>query len=282
MFVKKLDKVTEQICSEFPGSNSVKFFLYNATKIWCNQLDIPQNITSYILKGYSELNEIQELTTYLYKEWEPKPQQKLTFQGWEKYNEESQLYKLINRIFALIKIKSQNMKMIVLIAFVITAVGYLLYKLNQQSEQRTRAEETRHIDNYPSPSIQRISKQFLVLVIYASQLDFIKSLATKQFLDINDAEKLYKVTRYLWLGSENSFNQKQANLKNYAVTTGESEYDINLVCLELKHGEEGFKPNINQLDRYDAFRKLPDLVVNFTISDRLQMEAYENFEVYNR
>ncbi|QLE59903.1 hypothetical protein [Nostoc sp. TCL26-01] len=282
MFVKKLNEVTEQICSEFPGRNSVYFFLYHASKIWCNQLDLPKNIADYILRGYSQLNQIQELTIYIYEEWKPKQQQRLTFLGLEKYDEESQLYKLVNRIFALINIKSQNMKMIALIAFVITAVGYLLYKLNQQPEQRTRAAETRHIDNYPSPSIQRIPKQFLVLVISASQSDFIKLLDAKQVIDIKDAEKLYKFTKYLWLGSENNFNQQQANLKNYSVTAGESEYDINLVCLELKQSEEGFKPNINQLDRYDAFRKLPDLVVNFTISPRLQMEAYENFEVYNR
>ena len=40
----------------------------NAIKIWCHQLDIPQEITNYILRGYKQFNEIQELTNYIYQE----------------------------------------------------------------------------------------------------------------------------------------------------------------------------------------------------------------------
>lgn len=103
----------------------------------------------------------------------------------------------------------------------------------------------------------------------------------KRAVDINDAQIFCNVTKYLWIGFESSLNQKKANLKNYSVSTEqESEFVINLIYIELKQSEEGFKPN-DKLDRYDTFRKLPDLVVDFTISPRLQMEAYENFEVYN-
>jgi hypothetical protein len=55
-----------------------------------------------------------------------------------------------------------------------------------------------------------------------------------------------------------------------------------LVDIKLKQADEGFKPSINQIERYDAFRKLANLAVDIKVSDRLQIEAYENLEVYNR
>lgn len=181
------------------------------------------------------------------------------------------------------------MQLIAMIAFGVTAVGYWLYIINRQKQQpqqqpsRQVPKQYAHTDNPSSSSVQVVTKKSLVLVISASHTDFIESLKAKKTIDINDAERLYKVTNYLWLGSESGFNQKKANLKNYSVFPGkESEYDINLVYMELKQNDEGFKPKINQIDRYDAFRKLPGLVVSVEISPRLQMEAYENFEVYNR
>jgi len=182
------------------------------------------------------------------------------------------------------------MKLIVLIAFGITAIGFWLYIINRERQQQTsRREEPRQYNpNPPSPTvqntpIQRITKQYLVLVVSASQADFLGSIKDKRHIDIGDAEALYEITRYLWLGSENEYSQKIANVNQYSVSQGEeSEYNVYLVSIELKQADEGFKPNINQLDRYDAFRKLADLVVDVKVSDRLQIESYEKFEVYNR
>ncbi|UNU19748.1 hypothetical protein D0A34_13475 [Microcoleus vaginatus PCC 9802] len=109
-----------------------------------------------------------------------------------------------------------------------------------------------------------------------------KSLEAKGRINVNEGEALYEITKYLWLGDESEFSQRKANLNRYLVSEGaESEYDIYLVSIELNKADEGFKPKVNQLDRYDAFRNLADLV-NFEISPRLQMEAYGNFDVYNR
>ncbi|MGB3637929.1 MAG: hypothetical protein WBA39_10205 [Rivularia sp. (in: cyanobacteria)] len=96
-------------------------------------------------------------------------------------------------------------------------------------------------------------------------------------------KKLYEITKNLWLGSETDFHQIKSNLNRYVVAEEEkSEYDIKLLYLELKQSDQGFQSNVDQLERYDAFRKLYDLVVNCEISPRLQMEAYEKFEVYSR
>jgi hypothetical protein len=135
----------------------------------------------------------------------------------------------------------------------------------------------------PIPTPPVITKQFLVLVVSHLQADFLKSLEAKGRINVNEGETLYEITKYLWLGDESEFYQRKANLNRYLVSEGaESEYDIYLVYLELKKADKGFNSNVDQLDRFDAFRKLADLSVNLTISPRLQMEAYENIGVYNR
>ena len=166
----------------------------------------------------------------------------------------------------------------------------------EQSQQLTHREESRKFDPNPpgsdtstvqtppspTPPVKIITKQFLVLVVSHLQADFLKSLEAKGRINVNDGEALYEITKYLWLGDESEFSQRKANLNRYLVSEGaESEYDICLVSIELNKADEGFKPKVNQLDRYDAFRNLADLV-NFEISPRLQMEAYENIGVYNR
>ncbi|RUR74089.1 hypothetical protein ACF3DV_22965 [Chlorogloeopsis fritschii PCC 9212] len=275
------------------GNISFPIKLRYAIELWCSELEISNNISSYILQG-CQLSAVTELTEFI---WQEAIQENKTCKITTPVSEFPTLFTTKNPFSQCIKfflnrmnIKSENMRLIAMIAFSVTAVGYWLYKTNyqkqpQQTKQTTFKQESGQnecVYNYPSPLVHTINKQFLVLVISASQADFLESLKAKRSIDINDAEKLYKFTKYLWLGSESGFTQKQANLKNYSVTARESEYDINLIYIELKQSEEGFKSNVNQLDRYDAFRKLPELIINFTISNRLQMEAYENFDVYNR
>lgn len=300
MFLEKLSQVTDQTIRECQGSKYVKEYLSHAIGIWCNQFNMSQDITDYILRGYFQ-HEIIHLTDYLYKEGttEKKNWQIPTPLGDTPtiFTIENPFYQHINSLLTRMNIRS-DMKFIVLIAFAITAIGYFIYTLNQQKQQQTtRREDPRQYNpNPPAPSVstvqtppipippvQRITKQFLVLVVSALQADFLESLKAKGRIDSKDGESLYEITKYLWLGSESEFSKIKANLSQYSVSKGqESEYDICLVYLELKQADEGFTPTVNQLDRYDAFRKLADLSVNLTISPRLQMEAYGNIGVYNR
>lgn len=173
--------------------------------------------------------------------------------------------------------------------FISAAWNYLISKIASPQQQPTLREEPKTY-NYRTPthtfqasSVQKTTKQRLVLVVSALQADFIESLRAKGCINYNDGESLYEITKYLWLGSETKFSPRAANIKQYEVSKRqESEYDIYLVCIKLNQPDEGFKSDINQLDRYDAFRKLADLYVEFELSNRLQMEAYENIEVYSR
>ncbi len=167
-------------------------------------------------------------------------------------------------------------------------VHWIKQQEDQSQELTDRAESRQSVINPPPPPVptprsQQITNQFLVLVISATQAEFLESLRAKRRIDMSDGERLYEITKYLWLGSKTDFYQGEASINQYSVSEGkESEYDIYLVYFELKQPDEGFKPNINQLDRYDAFRKLDDLKIDFKISPRLQIEAYGIFEVYNR
>jgi len=166
-------------------------------------------------------------------------------------------------------------------------VGALLY-LNKQQEEELK--ERKSVINPPSPGgetpvVQENTKQssVLVLVISASQSEFLESLKGKNHIDVSQGEQLYQITTYLWLGSETELSLQRPDINKYSVAKGaESEYNIYLVDIKLKQDDERFKPNVNQIDRYDAFRKLNDLAVEVKVSERLQIKSYEKLEVYNR
>jgi hypothetical protein len=297
MFAQKVEEISHQLRCQIERRyqrhyTNIPFGikLSDAIELWCLELNIYDNITSYILDG-CKLSSVKQLTECI---WQEAVQDKKTWKIPTPFGEaptflttENQFYNQINSFFNLMRIGTEDTQLIVLIGFGITTVGYFLYGINrkgQQLQQSTPIEKSReYVPNPLSSSVQNINKYFLALVISASKEEFLKSIDNKGRIDFNVGEELYEMTQYLWLGSETAFNQSIHSINQYLVSEGkESEYDIHLVSFELKQAHEGFKPNINQLDRYDAFRKLSDLVVNFEISPRLRMEAYENLEVYNR
>jgi len=300
MFVEKLKQVTAQTIRERQGSKDFRGDLSHAIGIWCNQFNMSQDITDYILTGYYQ-PEIQRLTNYIHEEGRTENKiwkiPTLFGDAPTRFKVANPFYQHINALFYRMNIRSEDMKFIVLIAFAITAIGYFIYRLNQQKQETTRGEEPRPYNTTPlSPTVSTVqtpsiltssipknTNQFLILVVSHSQEDFIKSLVAKSRINSNDGESLYEITKYLWLGSETEYSKIKSNISEYLVAKGEeSEYDIYLVYIKLNQADEGFTSNVDQLDRYDAFRKLADLSVNLTISDRLQMEAYGNIEVYNR
>lgn len=286
MFVKilkRLNEVAYQINREYPGRQHDH--LFEAINIWCKKLDLNENETDYIQRIYCQ-PEVNELTNYLDEEWNNFP--------WPLIR--SKFYKL--KVWEPIKSNNENIKFKVAIAFAITAICYCIYIIDKldKEQQITRREGTIKSSNDPSFTVQNssdktlppspnptITKQFLVLVVSHAEAGFLESLQAKESIDFKDGESLYEITKYLWVGTEDKYSKIKANISDYSVAKGaESEYDIYLVSIELNQADEGFNSNVNQLDRYDAFRKLADLSVNFTISPRLRIEAYENIGVYNR
>lgn len=294
MFVTILNKVADQINQKYRGIPHDRLLedidlLFEAIKIWCKKLDLNDDETNYIKKIYCQYFQHNELTNYLQEQWE-----------WN-----NQLPKILRSNFYNLKVwepikgkNDENIKFKVVIAFIITAICYCIYKLDKldKEQQITRREGTIKSSNDPSFKVQNpsdktlppspnptITKQFLVLVVSHAEAGFLESLQAKGSIDFKDGESLYEITKYLWVGTEDKYSKIKANISDYLVAEGaESEYDIYLVSIELNQADEGFNSNVNQLDRYDAFRKLADFAVDVTVSPRLQMEAYENIEVYNR
>lgn len=128
MFAEKINKVTFLLRQEFPGRNSVSFLVSNASIIWCNQLDIPVDITNYILQGYENFSEIKEVTTYIYQECKLQESERNFIEQVANALKEKKLYYLTTAILNKIRVNSEPMKIIVIISFCVTAIGYFIYK----------------------------------------------------------------------------------------------------------------------------------------------------------
>ncbi|MTJ53108.1 hypothetical protein FJR38_10885 [Anabaena sp. UHCC 0253] len=290
MFTKLLQEVTKQVELKIEYEcKGKKIYIYDLIKIsveiWCYKLEYyidihPKNISNYIFSGYRLDSKFNSLSDYLYTEWA---------------NEKSQLYKLITPIvqptFKRIIVRRKDMRIVVIIGFVITAVGYLLYIINRQKATRESTQQityttplvqSEHLDVPASIPLQTSTKPTLVLVISASNQYFVESLKMKGIIDINDAKQLMKITKFLWLGSNDKFKQIQSNFNQYSVSEiRESPDDIFLLYFTLKEPHHGFQENKNDLDRYDAFDKLASLETGFTPSPRLRMEALDVLEFYS-
>ena len=95
---------------------------------------------------------------------------------------------------------------------------------------------------------------------------------------------IYPSIQALWIGNKAEFSHfKTWFSKEQEVQENEySEYDVYLVKIELKQSDNGFIRNANQLDRFDAFRRLPDNTLKVYISPRLPSKAYANKDFYSR
>jgi hypothetical protein len=193
--------------------------------------------------------------------------------------------------------KNDDMKIIVFLAFIIVAVGYFIYILNKPKEQQPttrqpdyqppsqdpcfRVSQPTYTETTPPAPIKPVVKNLLILVVPVSQQSIVESIRTKGQIDYEDSETLYQVTQLLCQDTEPNLSHELASLDQFQVVEA-SEYDIYLITIELNQADEGFNKNVNQLERYDAFRNLANLAKTIRVSPRLQMEAYEIFNVYNR
>lgn len=217
-------------------------------------------------------------------------------------SEENELINDVEELFQKTFLRSKDMKtadirMVVLMAFVIVVVAYFYDKLSKSKQVKKstqKIDETISPSLYPvlsrvstvSPSLAPIQTNFkiiLVLVVSATQTPLIDTLKAKNNIDLNDCEKLYEATRYLCQDKETNLKFKWENLQEFIVQSGEeSEYDIYLIKIHLYQSDKNFEKDVNQLDRYNAFRNLFNLAVNFEVSPRLYTRAYSYFNVYNR
>lgn len=185
-----------------------------------------------------------------------------------------------------IKETKNNMsnKMLLLIAFVLTGVGLLLFLLNKKEKTNNSREYKERSNTYlPYQPLQE--KYVLALLINGDRNQkLIQSLKNSSYLKPEDSRQLYNATQALWIGSKTEFERSKikSEFNNSDLLTTKSEYDVYFVSIELNEIDPGFKQNANQMDRIDAFKELANKGDKITVSERLLSKAYENTEFYSR
>lgn len=194
-------------------------------------------------------------------------------------------------IFEKLNIRNGNMEPIILIAFVTVSTISAISVVNRFGNSRLRQRSNQIDDKFPRSLVslpydherkdtQPDLEYSLVLVIYAAQKNLADSIRLKGRIDIEDSEILYQATQYLSKNNKSIENIK--NQMNRFHVSEESEYDVYLIAIKLREDDPRFNKGVNQLDRYDAFRELPDLDHEVKVSERLKMDAYADFDVYVR
>lgn len=180
---------------------------------------------------------------------------------------------------------NESTNKVLILAFVATGAGLLQYLLNEKEKINKLEEQIIQDANYLSSKAYIKQKNILVLLIKSDRYqELIDSLKSDNYLNPEDSFKLYGATQGLWIGTENEFNKSQIKqeLNIRPSVTTKSEYDVHFVKIELDRDDSRFAPNVNPMDRRDAFIELADKSPKIEVSPRLSCEAYEHTEFYSR
>ncbi|MBD2415750.1 hypothetical protein FACHB389_25970 [Nostoc calcicola FACHB-389] len=212
------------------------------------------------------------------------------------YLQQSERYQDEKTVYYYQKEYMMEVKIVLLVAFALAGAGLLLYLLKQgQNDRPKQKSELDQNENLPSTPAEDNSaavqgKHILILVIDARKETVLQSLRENKKIVQGESQALYDATKALLTVKKSHFDQsteltelKKWFSKDRAVPEAESsEYDIYLVKIELSQDVPGFGINVNAVERYNAFRNLPELVSGeVEISPRLPSAAYKNIGVYN-
>lgn len=273
-FLELSDKFSYEVWIEISqtNNNSYPYALSFAVKSWCRKLNLSNEVAADI--NMLQQNDFQEFTSDAITDWRRKF-----------FNADSDFKKYITtKVGKKMNRNIDDVKFIVLVAFIVVGLGYALYLLKQQDPEK------RQVRNNQSsfPQLHRLTKEnnswILVVVINAEKEDILQLLKNNRKFTPNDCKELYSATQSLWMGSEVDFSdklEKWFSSKNYVPDDESSEYDVYLVQIHLKEPEPGFKSNVTSIERLDAFLRLPENSVGVKVSLRLPCTAYEK-TVYSR
>lgn len=272
-----LEEISHKVRKLAAQNNSINFgyILSCAVAFWCCKLQFPTGASVYVI---NLSNEIQYLTKDIWDKWK----QKIGLIN----KEDSEFKKYINsQINNKMGRNIDDLRFIILIAFVVTGVGYALYLLNQQStEEEARTRNCKSPPDRLPHSYQERESWNLVLVINAGRENILQPLKTNGRITNEVSESLYRATQALWMGAQSDFSQfsRWFSGDRAVPEANQSEYDVYLVQIELDSPNPGFKPNANQIDRHDAFRSLHKNSGRAIVSPRISSKAYENASFYSR
>lgn len=179
--------------------------------------------------------------------------------------------------------KPNNAGAVLLIAFVLVSIGFLLHTLDKKFQQEEQGWNNSSTNRNSVTSLNQ--KSILVLVINAEREDLINILREKNRITESDWEELYNATQFLWIGTAPEFSN--SDIFNYfskgnTVNLDTSEYDVYFIRIDLSKPDPGFQSGVLQIDRRDAFQRLPETSRGISISPRLSSEAYSGKGFHNR
>lgn len=271
-FTQVLDKLSNQVEDKRQklGKNKLNDVIELSVEAWCGEINIPNDKNISQIVHWWHQPECTNLITEVFTQYQ---------------SGNSIFINYTKNIFKMDKIT--EVKFILLIAFVLTGVGCLLYYSRPQSSQK----EQKQLGGSTAPGQQSALSPdrktwILVLIINAEKENILQSLKLNGRVMLNEGEKLYRATQALWVGSKTElFKSRLGNCFSNNLSMQESdksEYDVCFVQIEIDKPDRGFAPNANQLDRIDAFRNLPKNAKKVIVSPRLPSKAYENTDVYSR
>ncbi len=185
------------------------------------------------------------------------------------------------------RIEKMDIKLIVIIAFVLMSIGIVLWIL--KSEKEEKSNKKREIKPSPSGKLPQAyqEKTILLLVLDAEGS---KEIIPKLYCEGKITSKMVpilsstSIIMALWQGTQEEFTKKELNKSFDCSPNSEvSEYDVYVVEIELAKREIEFERNANAMSRYNAFKRLankPDSYKIIKVSQRLPKEAYDNPHLY--
>ncbi|KKJ00696.1 hypothetical protein PROH_05265 [Prochlorothrix hollandica PCC 9006 = CALU 1027] len=184
-----------------------------------------------------------------------------------------------------------DIKIIVILAFIAVSISYTVWKL-QKVKQRIEEQKKQSSSNSQGQNLQVTStilqtpqnistpkKYSLILAISASKEAVLPALYNAVITQ-KDYKELYKATQSMRILETDQIRLQDQTSQFHVAEV--SEYDIYLVKLDLRQKDDRFGPDQDQMDRYDAFQNLPNLVTSIQISSRLTMDVCTFFKLYVR
>lgn len=119
-------------------------------------------------------------------------------------------------------------------------------------------------------------------MVSAQNESLVQELKSKQEIDsARLAGELYQAAQYIDQTDLSQIRAKEARLQEF-VTYNPAPDDLYLLELSLFEEDARFAPQVNPLDRYDAFMDLIRNTSKVKVSERLRMESCSCLDLYVR
>lgn len=287
-FLGTLEQLSNNIVLQ---SSTDERLLEVCIQTWCKQLGV-EEATSYIVRGFRNQGikiETNDAIGIFKTERTVKILFFLTNYFYSSYQVNIDVYRLVEEMVQRTISNNFKVKVYLLCAFVIVAVGYALFLLEKRQQRGSQNEnQIAGKNEIVQSGYSYFAKDdfVLLLVVNVKHEGIFRALKDDRNINSKLADELYHATQDLWIGSKDSFENSSINnffgIQRDEMTKYSSEYDVYFIKITLSEKDTGFEKDVSQLKRTDAFKHLPEIAKTVEVSNRLPSQSYENIGVYSR